>query len=371
MQAVIREVLTTRDIKNFIKFPHKLYKHNKQYVPVLDFDEFKTLTRSPSLEYCKLKMWLAYSSKNEIVGRIAGILNPHANEFQECKRVRFGWFDFIDDVEVAGDLLDKVVQWGKEEQMNEIHGPLGFNTWNRQGMLVEGFENTPPSNCLYNYAYYPQIMEKLGYSKQLDWLQVKIIANVGVPDKVKRINELLMEKYKLRILDVSEISDINSLIERFFNSYNQAFKRVDNFSPMTPKEIEEIGKSYFPMLRPELTNIVIDDKDNVAAFGICFPSMSEALKKAKGKMFPFGWYHIMKAFKKYDNIDLMMLGASPEWQNTGISSIVHTHLATIFKELDLKFAISNPQAETNLAHKVWDRYGNTPYMTRRCYIKSI
>ncbi|MFA6335094.1 MAG: hypothetical protein WCX48_05985 [Bacteroidales bacterium] len=371
MQADLREVKTPHDIKKFIRFSHKLYKGNKQYVPALDFEEFNTLTKSPSLEYCKIKMWLAYSKDNKIVGRIAGILNPGANEFHGCKRVRFGWFDFINDVDVAGALLDKVIQWGKEEGMAEIHGPLGYNTWNRQGMLVKGFENTPPSNCLYNYSYYPEIMDKLGYKKQMDWLQIKLYANVGVPDKLRKINELLLEKHNLKILDLKEVKDIDSLVDRFFKSYNQSFRNIDNFSPITPNEVKAIGKNYFPKLRPELTNILLDDKENIAAFGICFPSLSEALKKAKGKLFPFGWYHIMRGVRKYDTIDLMMLGAAPEWQNKGISSIIHTHLATIFKERDIKFAISNPQAENNLIHKVWDRYENFPYMTRRCYIKNI
>lgn len=371
MQIDIREAHTSSEINQFIRFPHKLYKNCKQYVPVLDSEELSILTKSPSLEYCKIKMWLAYSNENKIIGRIAGILNPNANDFQKYKRVRFGWFDFIDDIDVAGALLDKVAEWGKEEGMTEIHGPLGYNTWNRQGMLVEGFENTPPTNCLYNFSYYPKIMDQLGYNKQLDWVQVRLYANVGVPDKLRRINELLLEKYNLKILDIKKIKDIDSLVEGFFKSYNLSFRNVDNFSPITPNEIKAIGKSYFPMLKPELTNIVVDEEGNVAAFGICFPSLSDAFKKAKGKLFPFGWYHIMRGFRKYDTIDLMMLGAAPEWQNKGISSIVHTHLATIFKKRDIKFAITNPQAEENLAHKVWDRYEYFPFMTRRCYIKEL
>ncbi len=371
MQIEIREAKTSSQIKKFVRFPHKLYKDSKQYVPVLDSDEIETLTNSPSLEYCRIKMWLAYSLDNKIVGRIAGILNPRANDFQQYKRVRFGWFDFIDDLEIAKALLSKVVEWGKAEGMTEIHGPLGYNTWNRQGMLIEGFENTPPSNCLYNYEYYPKIMDKLGYSKQVDWIQIKITANVGVPDKLKRINELLIEKYNLKVLDLKELKSIDNLIEGFFKSYNQSFKRIENFAPLTPKEIQYIGKAYFPKLRPELTSIVADENGDIAAFGICFPNLSESFKKANGRLFPFGWYHLMRGFKKYDSIDLMMMGAAPEWQKKGISSVLHTYLATIFKELDIKYAITNPQAEDNSATKVWERYEHFPFMRRRCYIQNI
>ncbi len=371
MQIEIREVLTSSEIKKFIRFPHKLYKENKQYVPVLDSDEFSVLTKSPSLEYCKIRMWMAWSEENKIVGRVAGIINPRADEYQHYQRIRFGWFDFIDDVEVAKALLDKVSEWGREEGKTEIHGPLGYNTWNRQGMLIEGFENTPSVNCLYNYAYYPQIMEQLGYEKQVDWIQVKIPANVGVPDKLRRISESLMERYNLSILDITKLKSIDSLVENFFKAFNESFKNIANFIPLTNNEIKAIGKSYFPMLKPELTSILQDDKGNIAGFGICFPNLSEAFKKAKGRLYPFGWYHIMRGFKKYDSIDLMMIGAAPEWQNKGISSIYHSHLAPMFKELDIKYAISNPQAEDNSAYKVWDRYEHYPYMKRRCYIKNI
>ena len=166
----IKEVMTSGEIKRFIKFPHKLYRNNKQYVPVLDSDEYKTLTASPSLEYCKIRMWVAVSDSGEIIGRIAGIYNPRSNEFQNEQRVRFGWFDFIDDKSVAKALLEKVSEWGKDLGMKEMHGPLGYNTWNRQGMLTEGFENLPPVNCLYNFPYYSTIMDQLGMEKQFDWV---------------------------------------------------------------------------------------------------------------------------------------------------------------------------------------------------------
>lgn len=367
----IKEVVTSAEIKKFIKFPHKLYSSNKQYVPVLDSDEFKVLTSSPSLEYCKIKMWVAVSQEGEIVGRIAGIYNPRSNEVHNEKRVRFGWFDFIEDKEVASALLQKVEEWGRELGMKEMHGPLGYNTWNRQGMLTEGFDNIPPINCLYNYAYYPRIMEELGVGKQVDWVQVKIEANAGVPDKLRRINQMLLEKYKLRIIDIKEIKENPKLLDSFFKSYNESFKEIDNFIPLTQSEADQIVKEYFPKLREELTSIIVDQDNNIAAFGVCFPNLSKSFQKAKGKLFPFGMFHIMKEFKNYDTIDLMILGAAPAWQNKGISSIYHTHIATNLERGRIKYAISNPQAENNSAYKVWSRYSFEPYMRRRCYLKNI
>jgi len=367
----IKEISTSANIKKFIKFPHRLYRSNKQYVPVLDADEYKMLTASPSLEYCKIKMWLAFSDGDEIVGRIAGIYNPRSNEVHNEKRIRFGWFDFIEDKEVASALLQQVIEWGRELDMKEMHGPLSYNTWGRQGMLIEGFENIPPVNCLYNYSYYPRIMEELGIGKQVDWVQVKLKANVGVPEKLRRINQMLLKKYKLRIIDIKEMKGNDKLLESFFESYNESFKKIDNFIPLTKSEADQIVKEYFPKLRDELTCIIVDHNDNIAAFGVCFPSLSKSFQKAKGKLLPFGMFHIMKEFKSYDTIDLMILGAAPKWQHKGISSIYHTHIATNLERGRIRYAISNPQAENNSAYKVWGRYGYEPYMRRRCYIKNI
>ncbi len=371
MGFTICDVSSPAEIKEFIKFPHKLYKSCEQYVPVLDSDEFRILTKSPSLEYCTIKMWVARDKDGNVIGRIAGIYNPRSNEFHNQQRVRFGWFDFIEKKDVAEALLTKVLEWGSELGMKEIHGPLGFNTWNRQGMLIEGFENLPPINCLYNYPYYSAIMEQLGYEKQIDWVQIKLKADGGVPDKIRRINKMLLEKYNLRILDIKKMKNFDKFIDNFFTSYNESFRDIDNFVPLNKSEIEQIAKEYFPKLREELTCIVVDENDNIAAFGICFPNLAKSFRKAGGKLFPFGAFHIMREFKRYDTIDLMILGAAPEWQNKGISSIYHTHIATNLERGRIKYAITNPQAENNSAYKVWDRYGYEPYMRRRCFIKNI
>lgn len=371
MNIEVKEVLSPSDIKRFIKFPHKLYKESKQYVPVLDLDEKSVLTKSPSLEYCKLRMWMTYNSKGETTGRIAAIYNPRSNEYHNEKRLRFGWFDFIEDFEVAKKLIETAETWGRELGMEQLHGPLSFNTWGRQGMLIEGFENMPPVNCLYNFPYYPQFLEKLGFGKQVDWIQIKIKADVGVDPRLHRINDLLIEKHKLQVLDIKKIKNRDELVQRFFKSYNESFRKIDNFVPLTDAEVKQIGDEYFPKLRPELTSIVLAPDGEIAAFGICFPSLSKAFRKAKGKLFPFGIFHILRAFKKYDSIDFMLIGAAPEWQHKGVTSIFHTHLGANLKERGISFGITNPQAETNSAFKVWERYEFEPYMRRRCYIKNI
>lgn len=371
MKINIQEVSSKSDIKKFIRFPHSLYKSSKQYVPSLDADEFNILTKSPSLEYCKLKMWLASDENGKITGRIAGIYNPRSNDFHSQKRVRFGWYDFIDDFDVARLLLERVQEWGREMGMQEVHGPLSFNTWGKQGMMIEGFENTPPVNCIYNYSYYPQFMERMGFVKQLDWIQLKVETGEPIDERIIRINNMLIEKHKLKILDIKAIKDRDTLVHGFFKSYNQSFKEIDNFVPMTEAEIQNIGKEYFPKLKPELTSIVLDQDGNIAAFGICFPSLSKAFQRAKGRLFPFGIFHILKTFRKYDSIDFMMIGAAPEWQHKGVTSIFHTHIGANLHKMKVLSGVTNPQAENNSAFKVWERYNTQPYMKRRCYIKTL
>ena len=370
MDIQIKEVINKQDLRHFVDFPVKLYKKNKYYVPALRIDEIKSLTASPSLAYCSMKLWLAYKD-GKIAGRIAGIVNPRANELYEQKRVRFGWFDFIDDVEVAKALLNQVATWGKSMGMCQMHGPLGFNTWSRQGMLTYGFEEIPPVNCLYNFPYYPRIMEQLGFEKENDWLQYEMNASQEIPDKIKRINKLILEKYNLRIFDFKNKRVLKQLADKFFETYNESFKSVHNFIPLTPDEITSGASLYLRMIRKELTCFVLDSEENIVAFAICFPSLSKGFQKAKGRLFPFGWFHILKSYFWYDSIDLMLNGAHPDWYKKGLSSVYHAYLNEAFIKRKIKIGISNPQVETNVAVNVWSSYENREFMRRRCYIKSI
>ncbi len=373
MQFTVKEVKSSSDLKRFIRFPHKLYSSSKQYVPQLDTEEKSVLTKSPSLEYCTIKLWIAVYENGEIAGRIAGIHNPRANEEHGTRRIRFGWYDFVEDKAVADGLMSKVIEWGKSIGMDQIQGPLGYNTWNRQGMLVEGFENTPPMNCLYNYPYYNDFMSEMGFEKDFDWIQLKVDASQKVPEKMVKIHDMIMEKYKLKYINLKTLkkTERDELINSFFEEYNETFKAVENFVPLTTAEIKDIADHYFPMLKPELSSFIVDEENKVAAFSVCFPSLSEAFKKAKGRLFPFGWYYILKAYRKYDTIDFMMSGASKKWQSKGLSSLYHVYMERSLEGRDVKWGITNPQSEHNSAYKVWERYSNEPYMRRRCYLKKI
>lgn len=367
----IAEVAGRRDLRDFIRFPDKLYKGCAQYVPALHSDQVNSLTKVSTLKYCKRKMWLVRDGK-KVVGRICAMINPRYNELYSKKCIRFGWFDCIDDLEVARLLIDTAEQWGREEGMNQIHGPLYYNTLGKQGMLVEGFENLPPFNCIYNYPYYNDLIVALGFEKECDWVQYKMVADHGVPEKAERVAKIVQERYNLHFGSIDQLKKDPEMVRYFFKVYNDSFaSSVYNFIPFTDEEIDEEAKVSMPFISDKASCILMDENDKLVAFGISFPSISKALQKAKGKMFPFGWIHFLKALHDYEVTDLMLNGAVPEWQNKGVSAVYYKKMGDKARKIGNKWAISNPQIETNSAVNIWNSYDHEPYMRRRCYIKNI
>lgn len=372
----IVEVTSDKDLMRFIKFPDELYKDCEQYVPALHSDQKRSLTKVSTLKYCKRKMWMVLdysaSAKGKVVGRICGMINPRYNELYNKKRARFGWFDTINDKEVASLLLNTAEAWAKSEGMNEIHGPLYYNTLGKQGMLVEGYENIPPFNCIYNYPYYNDLVTALGYTKECDWIQYKVRANLPLHEKVIRIGSMLKERYNLHEGSIAKLKKDKAMVKHFFDVYNESFAAsVYNFIPFTDEEIEEEAKSVMPFLSDKTSVVILDDKNELVAFGISFPTISKALQKAKGKLFPFGWFHLLKAMYNLETVDLMINGAVPKWQNTGVSAVYHCAMSARCIKYGTTWAIANPQIENNSAVNVWSKYENELYMRRRCYIKSI
>lgn len=370
------EVTTRKQLMMFIKFPDELYKDCKQYVPALHREQIYSLTKVSSLKYCSRKMWMVLDygtgSKGKVVGRICGMINPRYNEKYGTKRARFGWFDTINDIEVAGLLVSTAERWAEEQGMNEIHGPLYYNTLGKQGMLVEGFDNITPFNCIYNYPYYNELIESLGFVKECDWLQYKMVADRGVPEKVTRIAGMLKQRYNLHEGSIKRLKRDKKMIKHFFDVYNDSFAdSVYNFIPFTDEEVQEEAKAAMKFLNDKTSVIILDDNNRPVAFGIAFPTISRALQKAKGKLFPFGWYHIWKAAHTLDTVDLMLNGAVPEWQNTGVSAVYHCAISERCIKYGTHWAIANPQIESNGAVNVWSRYEHELFMRRRCYVKTI
>ena len=367
----VLEVKSRADLKRFVRFPDQLYKNSAQYVPAIHSEQMRTLTKAAPLAYCKQCLWLAVDG-NKVVGRICAIINPRYNELYGKKRVRFGWFDCIQDLQVAKLLISTAEAWAAAQGMTEIHGPLYYNTMGKQGMLVEGYDNIPPFNCLYNYPYYNDFMEALGFTKECDWIQYKMVANHGVPEKARRVSKVVMERYNLHLGSLDELKKDPVQVRKFFKMYNESFAQsVYNFIPLTDKEIEEEAKSVMPYISDKASSILLDEKGELVAFGISFPSISKALQKAKGHLFPFGWWYLLRALKNYETTDLMVNGAVPEWQNKGVSSVYYKEMADKAIRIGNRWAISNPQIESNGAVNIWNSYEHEPFMRRRCYIKTI
>lgn len=368
----VKEVLSRRDLMRFIKFPDELYKGCEQYVPALHKGQAKNLMHSAALAHCERKMWVVEDGKT-VVGRICGIINHRYNERYGTRRTRFGWFDTINDIEVAGLLIETAASWAKEKGMEEIHGPLQYNTFGRQGMLVEGFDKVAPFSCLYNYPYYVELMQQLGFEKECDWLQYRMAADQQVPEKMQNIARRLMERYKLRVADFDNMKKDPENLRKFFKAYNESFDgMVYNFVPFTDAEIEEEIGEIAGQLDKRLCCVLLDEDDEVAAFGISTPWLSEAMKKAKGSLFPFGWYHALKAKNDLETVDLMLNGAAPKWQNSGISAVFHCIMAEQYRANGVKWAVANPQIESNTAVNVWEKYDDKQlWLRRRCWIRGI
>jgi hypothetical protein len=375
MSVIIKEVSNKKDLKAFIQFNIDLYKDNPYHVPGLIDDDLTTLSRekNPAFEVCDAIYFLAYKD-GKIVGRIAGIINRKSNEVWDQKQARFGFVDFIDDSEVSNALFDAVEKWAKEQDMKALHGPMGFTDLDHEGMLIEGFDQLGTLSTIYNHPYYPEHLMRLGFNKDQDWHEFKIYIPDAVPDKHLRIGEIVKQKYGLKVLKFTKRKDIWPYAHRIFETLNEAFKPLYGFAPLTEKQIEFYVNSYIPMVRLDMITIVVREEDNaVVGFGISLPSLSLALKKAKGKLFPFGFIHLLKAMKSKPRvIDLYIMGVLPEYQKKGVNALLFNDLIPVYRSLGVEYAESNPELETNSAVQAqWDYFKREHHKTRRAFIKEL
>ena len=307
------KVACKKDLKKFIDFQYKLYKGNKFWCPQMRMDEMNTLSRdkNPAFDFCDAEYWLAYRGK-EIVGRIAGIINHTANERWNEKLVRFGWIDFVDDPEISALLLRTVEEWGRAKGMDGIHGPLGFSDMDNEGMLIKGFDEMATLASIYNYPYYVDHMEKLGFAKAADWVQYEFEIPPTIPEKVDRLSVLVQEKYKLKVMKAKKAKDLLPYAPKMFKTLNAAFSELYGYTALTQKQMDMYVKAYFGFVRPEFVSFVVDQHDDVVGFGVSMPSLTKALQKCDGKLFPFGFLYILRAIKKNDVIDMYLNGVRPD-----------------------------------------------------------
>ena len=368
----IRTVKSRGDLKKFIAFPNKLFKDVPTYIPALNSDERKLLTdKNPSLEHCSRELYLAYRD-GVIVGRVAAIINRSVNEHWNKKAVRFGWFDFIEDYDVFTALLDKVAEYGRAHGLTEIEGPFGFTDMDKECWVIDNFDARQNISTLYNPEYYVRFIERAGYETRCKWQQYVMPANQPVPDKVARLNKLIMDKYHLRLVRVKHRKELIPYAWQFFHAINESFADLYDFVPMIEKEIDVYIKEYFPFVNMDFVQFVVDENDKLVGFGLSIPDLNAAYKKANGRLFPFGWYHILKAFRKFDTIDLLLNGVLPEWQKRGVHSIYYCDMNEAAIRFNVHTAYTNPQIIGNEAVKIWEtQYHTTPLMQRAVFGKSL
>lgn len=376
MAITVKKVTTKKELKDFIRFNYELYKDNRYSVPDLYDDMLNTFSKkkNAAFEFCEADYFLAYKD-GMLVGRIAGIINKRANETWGKKDVRFGWIDFIDDIEVSKILLETVEKWGRERGMTHIQGPLGFTDFDAEGMLVEGYDQLSTMATIYNYPYYPEHMEKLGYEKDVDWVEYKIYIPDGIPEKHQRISDLIQRKYSLKIKKYTSSKAIaKEYGQAIFELMNEAYSPLYGFSPLSQGQIKQYIKMYLPIVDLRMLTLITDANDALVGVGISMPSLSVALQKAKGRILPFGWYHLLKALfvKRAKVLDLLLVAIKPEYQNKGVNALLFSDLIPVYQKLGFKYAESNPELEMNgKVQAQWEYFDTELHKRRRAFVKAI
>ena len=373
----IKQVTNRKELKQFVQFYYDLYRGNNCAVPYLFFDEMTTLRKdkNPSFECCEAEYFMAFRD-GKMVGRVAAIINRRANERWNCHQVRFGWFDFIDDTAVSTALLQAVEQWGRSKGMNEIAGPLGFIDTDREGMLVDGFDQLSTMYVNYNHPYYPRHMEQLqGFQKANDWVEMKVKVPDEVPAKFAKITEMVSQRYGLRVHKFTR----NELIKegwgrKTFDLLNATYKDLYGFSQLSDRQIDKLVNDYIQIADLNLVTAVMDG-DKMVGFGITFPSFSEAMQKTRdGRFLPFGWWHLLKVLKwhKTPLVDLLLIGVLPEYRGKGANALIFDDLIRWFQRYHFEYAITGPQMESNEGVlSQWQYLEAIPYRRHRCYRKFL
>ena len=376
MAVTIIPVKTRKELKQFISFNYELYKNNPYSVPDLYEDMLGTLDpkHNPAFNFCEAECFLAMRD-GKILGRVAAIINKRANEKWNINAVRFGWIDFIDDQEVSKALLDTVEQWGRERGMSEIQGPLGFTDLDPEGMLIEGFDRISTMATIYNYPYYPIHLEKLGYEKDTDWIELLIKVPERVPEKFERIANMVAKRFELKVAKFKSNRELERRYgKEIFELINKSYAPLYGFSALDDRQIEQYIKMYLPLVDRRMIALITDKNEKLVGVGITIASLAEALQKAKGRLFPFGWFHIVKALflKRPTRLDFLIVAIDPEYQGKGVNAIIINEILPNYIKMGFKEVESNPELENNeKVQAQWEIFDKEQHKRRRAYKKNI
>lgn len=373
----IKEIpLKKRELKKFVEFANDLYKGNDCYVPPLLMDDVNTLRPegNPAFDFCECKCWMAYRD-GEPVGRIAGIINRTVNERTGNKDARFGFVDFIDDAEVVDALFDAVSKWARSKGMTELVGPLGFTDMDYEGMLIEGFDRLGTMATIYNYPYYPKHMERMGFQPDADWVEFFMKVPAEVPAKMTRVCEIVRNRFGLHTAKLTSRKKLKEMYgQKLFQVINEAYDQLYGYSPLTPRQIDHYIKMYLDIINLDSVCVIVDKDDELVGIGISMPSLSRALQKSGGKLFPMGWLPLIKALRGHaaDTVDLLLVAIKPEYQNKGVNALLFEYMIPRYIAAGFKYAESNPELSTNSnVQKQWEYFDTEQHKRRRSYRKTL
>ena len=376
MSVKIKKVASKSDLKTFIKFPLELYKDCPYYVPNIFTDEMTTLNpdKNPMGKYSKSAKFLAYKD-GVLVGRVAAIINEIANRDWNHQEVRFGWIDFIDDKEVSRALIEAVIAFGKEYGMTQISGPLGFTDFDNEGCVVEGFDDISSFALKFNYPYYGEHFEALGFQKANDWLELRIFVPDAVPDKVVRASRMLEERYGLHVRKITkkEIYKEN-YGQKVFDLINRTYRDLYDFTVLPPEVVDSYIKTYLGLLDPKFITLVENPEGKLVAVALTMPSIARAVKKGRGYMFPLGWWYLLKSmyFKYEEALELLMIAVEPEYRNKGVHALLFNEIIPNLQKGGFKYGESNAEMESNTnVQNIWNAYEKEFKRRRRVYSKEI
>ena len=369
----VKQVLNSSDLELFIKFPMELYKGNPYYVPPLINEEKSIWVKeeNPALQYSEAAQFLAYKGKN-IVGRIAVMINHKEEKELGIRKVRFGWLDFIDDIEVSKSLINTAIEYANSKGISKIEGPMGFTNLDKAGMLTKGFDKLATMIGIYNFDYYPKHMEQLGLVKEKEWVEFEINFPDTLPDKVEKFSRLIAEKYELELVKFKAKKDILPLVDSMFKLLDDTYKNLSTYTPITEEQIKHYKEKYFKFIDKDYIVCIKDKSGSLISFAITMPSYSKALQKAKGKLFPFGWWHLLNAGKKNDRANFYLIGIHPQYQKRGVTAIIFKEIYETFKKKGVKFLETNPELEENASiQALWQDYNPINHKRRRTYSLEI
>jgi GNAT superfamily N-acetyltransferase len=367
---ILERIQSVSGLKRFIDFQFRLYKGNPYWCPPLRMDELKTLRKdkNPAFEFCEAEYWMAWRGKTP-VGRIAGILSHKANERWNERLVRFGWIDFIDDPEVSGLLIQTVSDWGKSKGMTGIHGPLGFSDMDNEGMLIDGFDQLAIMTSIYNHPYYRAHMEQMGFVKAADWVQYEFDIP-PIPEKFEKTKELVEQRYNVKVVRAKKSRELLPYARKMFRMLNDAYRDLYGFVALTEKQMDAYTKQYFGFIRTVFVSFIVDRNDDIVGFGISLPNLTYALQKSNGRLFPLGWWHLMKAIRKNEIIDMYLLGVHPDYHGKGVAALFFYEMHKAYLDFGIRKAISSPQLDDNIkALSIWKNFPGRKNVLRRVWIR--